>query len=225
MKITFLGTGAADWTVKDIDNSEYRRNSSALIDETLLIDPGPTLFDSFSKFNVDIKQIKHVIVTHTHSDHYDPHTVEALQEAGAEIVPFKPAEEKQVGKYTISAHKANHGTCADAVHYIIDDGSKKVFYGLDSAWLLYEEYLAIIHKHIDLAVLDGTIGDVSGDYRIFEHNNLEMVRQMRMTLSKHVDRFIISHMARTLHTDHKELELLMKADDILVARDGLVLEV
>lgn len=225
MKILFLGTGAADWTVNDINNSEYRRNSSALVDETLLIDPGPNVLETFSTFNVDIKKIKHVIVTHSHSDHYNLNTVQALKDAGAEIVPFKPMEEKQVGKYKISAYKANHGTCEDSVHFIIDDGNKKLFYGLDSAWLLYDEVQAIINKHVDLAVLDATIGEVPGDYRIFEHNNLTMIRQMKLTLQKHVDKFIISHMARTLHTNHKELAALMQKDDILVAYDGFILEV
>jgi len=42
MKITFLGTGAADWPLeRPSEYTEFRRLSSALIDETLLIDPGP----------------------------------------------------------------------------------------------------------------------------------------------------------------------------------------
>ena len=225
MQILFLGTGAADWTVEDINNSEYRRNSSALIDGTLLIDPGPCVLEAINTFNVDATKIKYVIVTHSHSDHYNSDTVEALENMGAEFVWFLPTEEKQLGKYFISAYKANHSTCGDSVHYIIDDGNKKLFYGLDSAWLLYEEVQAIIEKHINLAVLDATIGEVPGDFRIFEHNNLEMVRQMKLTLNKHVDKFIISHMARTLHTDHSELCLLMQKDEILVAKDGLTLEV
>lgn len=225
MKILFLGTGAADWTVNDINNSEYRRNSSALIDETLLIDPGPNVLEAIKTFNVDISKIKNVIVTHSHGDHYNPDTVEALENMGAEVIRFKSMEEKQVGKYKISAYKANHGTCEDSVHFIIEDGNKKLFYGLDSAWLLYDEVQAIINKHIDLAVLDATIGEVPGDYRIFEHNNLTMIRQMKLTLQKYVDQFIISHMARTLHTNHKELAALMQKDDILVAYDGFIVEV
>ena len=45
MKFIFLGTGAADWPIqKREDMSEFRRLSSALIDDTLLIDPGPQVF-------------------------------------------------------------------------------------------------------------------------------------------------------------------------------------
>jgi len=42
MKITFLGTGAADWPLQREEKmKEFRRLSSALIDGVLLIDPGP----------------------------------------------------------------------------------------------------------------------------------------------------------------------------------------
>ena len=42
MRLIFLGTGAADWPLERIpDCGEYRRLSAAVIDGTLLIDPGP----------------------------------------------------------------------------------------------------------------------------------------------------------------------------------------
>ena len=42
MKLLFLGTGAADWPPERPDGcEEFRRMSAALIDGTLLIDPGP----------------------------------------------------------------------------------------------------------------------------------------------------------------------------------------
>ena len=41
MRLTFLGTGAADWKPVPPDCAEPRRFSSAIIDGKLLIDPGP----------------------------------------------------------------------------------------------------------------------------------------------------------------------------------------
>jgi hypothetical protein len=114
---------------------------------------------------------------------------------------------------------------SSAIGFIIDDGEKKLFYGLDSAWLLYEEVQKIIEKKIDLAVLDATIGFVEGDYRIFEHCNLSMIIEMKKTLAPHVRRFAISHMARTLHTDHETLVRDMKPHGIEVAFDGLECEI
>lgn len=64
-----------------------------------------------------------------------------------------------------------------------------------------------------------------GDYRIFEHNDLNMVIEMKASLSKYVKRFIISHMARTLHTSHQKLVGRMKQYGIDVAYDGYELEI
>jgi hypothetical protein len=51
MKILFLGTGAADYTGNE---KELRRNSSALIDDIILIDPNSYVLDAIKEFNVDI---------------------------------------------------------------------------------------------------------------------------------------------------------------------------
>lgn len=41
MKLHFLGTGAADWDINNPrDDINFRRYSSLLVDDTLLIDPG-----------------------------------------------------------------------------------------------------------------------------------------------------------------------------------------
>jgi len=73
---------------------------------------------------------------------------------------------------------------------------------------------------VDYAVLDATIGDVEGDYRIFEHNNLRMVLEMKMTLDPYIKRWCISHMARTLHDSQEALEKRMQPYGIEVAYDG-----
>ena len=55
MKITFLGTGAADWPIEKIENmTEFRRLSSVLIDDTLLIDPGPQIFNALNALIRDL---------------------------------------------------------------------------------------------------------------------------------------------------------------------------
>lgn len=225
MQILFLGTGAADYDARHRDLLGYRRNASALVDGALLIDPGPCVFDALETFDVRAEDIRYVINTHPHSDHFNKETLAALEALGAEFIPFSAGEVKTVGGYEITATAANHATAISAVHFIIDDGEKKLFYGLDSAWLLYDEVQKIIENKIDLAVLDATIGFVEGDYRIFEHNNLNMVIEMKKTLAPYVRRFAISHMARTLHTDHETLVRDMKAHGIEVACDGLVLDI
>ena len=220
MKITFLGTGAADWVYSlHKDMKGFRRNSSALIDDLLLIDPGPDVIDALDTFGKDRAAIKYIINTHDHSDHFSKETLEKL--SGAEFISFNDKDEKRVGNYIIRAYGANHRTCDKALHFIIDDGEKKLFYGLDGAWLTYEEVEAINGLGIDYAVLDATIGDISGDYRIFEHNNLVMVREIASSLKGSVKKFCISHMARTLHTNHGDLSQNMAKCGIDTAYDGM----
>lgn len=225
MKITFLGTGAADWSPKKPETGEHRWLSSALINDDLLIDPGPSVPDAIKRYNIDVKKIKYIIITHRHGDHFNEETLKMLCDSGAELVEFSAGEERKVGKYTVKALQANHPTCNTTVHYIIDDGEKRMFYGLDGAWLLMPEVDAIKESRVDLAVLDATIGNKKGDYRIFEHNNLKMVIEMKETLSKYVDRFVISHMARTLHDPHDILSAQMEKEGILTAFDGMVLDI
>ena len=225
MKIQFLGTGAADWKGVPPTFPGYRYFSSAIIDDVLLIDPGPDVFLSAEKFGISLDSLKWIINTHTHEDHYCFETVKKLTEKGVVFVDFGVVDEKQLGKYRIRSLEANHSTCQGSKHFMIEDGEKKLYYALDSSWLLYDEYLLLKDEGADLIVLDATIGDVPGDYRIFEHNNLNMVRELKKTLNPYIKRFIISHMALTLHEEHEKLAANMKADNIEVAKDGLIVTV
>ena len=225
MKLTFLGTGAADWRAADHKDLEgYRRNASVLIDDVLLIDPGPDVPDALVTFGKDAKSIRYILNTHRHKDHYARATFAHLQ--GAAFYPMKPGDTAQLGKYHIRAFQANHGAnCGGGVHFLITDGEKTLFYGLDGAWLLYDEVIAIQESHPDLVVLDGTVGEQAGDYRVFEHNDLAMVRLLKAALDPHVGRFCITHMSRKLHKPHAELSADMARDGIEVAFDGMEMEI
>ena len=226
MKITFLGTGAADWPRKRPEEyKEFRRLSSALIDDELLIDPGPQVPEALEELKKDPKSIKYVINTHSHSDHFSAETLAYLENMGASFIQLADGDVKSMGKYTVKAYKANHATCKNTVHFIISDGERTIFYGLDGAWLLYEEYRAIKEHKPDFAVFDATIGFRDGDFRIFEHNDINMVLEMQKTLKPYIKRFCISHMARTLHTDHKTLCEKMREYCIDVAYDGMETEI
>ncbi|MBP5311252.1 MAG: MBL fold metallo-hydrolase [Clostridia bacterium] len=224
MKIQFLGTGAADWKGVPPEFPGYRYFSSVLIDGVLLIDPGPEVFLSANRYGVDISKVEWIINTHTHGDHYNEETVKKLEAAGAEFVHFERNDQRLIGNYRITSVAANHSTCEDAKHFLIDDGSKKLYYALDGSWLMYNEYV-LLQQGADMIVLDATIGDIKGDYRIFEHNNLNMVRELKYSLSQYINRFVISHMALTLHEPHEKLAEKMLLENIETAYDGLTLEI
>jgi len=219
MKITFLGTGAADWSRalhKDVEG--FRRNAAILIDDCLLIDCGPDVPDALATFGKRVDSIRYVINSHRHADHYNENTIASLPHAT--LYPTTVGGTVTVGTYTVEVLPANHATCPNAVHFIVSDGEKRLFYGLDGAWPPYVEVKAIQKYGVDLAILDATVGDVCGDYRIFEHNNLTMVMELKHSLAPYVGRWFISHMARTLHTSHAELVQRMKPHGINVAFDG-----
>ena len=226
MKLHFLGTGAADWDIAEKDGQEFRFFSSALINDELLVDPGPHIFMSAEKFGIDLSNIKYVINTHRHEDHFCKETLDTLVSNGAEFFDLTAGDVECFDGYKIAAYKANHATCEGSVHFIIEKDGKRLFYGLDSAWLLYDEVAAIKENGgVDAAVLDATIGNVEGDHRIFEHNNLEMIRIIKSFMKKYIKKFIISHMARTLHDEHSVLAAQMEKEDITAAYDNFIIEI
>lgn len=224
MEILFLGTGAADYNFEtDRNNPGYRRNSSILIDGTILVDPGPCVLDAIEEFGVDAGSIKYIIVTHTHEDHYNEETVKWLEDRGAKLVDIPCEVETDLGNHRITAYAGNH--TIPVKHYIVECDGSRLFYGLDSAWLMYSEVQAIKEKGVDVAVLDGTIGFVDGDRRIFEHCNMNMIIEIQKSLKESVGKFYISHMAKTLHTDHDTLSDAMDKYDIGVAYDGMEINI
>ncbi len=223
MKILFLGTGAADYKAEHREMEGYRRNSSALIDDILLIDPGPSVPDAIETFGVDVSRIKYVLNTHRHRDHFNQGTLEMLEANGATLIQLADDEVREIDGYTITALKGNHPVKTQ--HFIIEREGKRIFYGLDSAWLFRPEVHAIKEKGVDFAVFDGTIGFVERDGRIFEHCSMPMIIMMMAYLGKYVGRPCVSHMARTLHTDHQTLAAEMAKHGIEVAYDGWSTEI
>ena len=71
MKLHFLGTGAADWNGPD-ERGEYRRLTSTLIDDSLLIDYTKTASDMMPADST----VTHILITHSHSDHLYPAELE-----------------------------------------------------------------------------------------------------------------------------------------------------
>lgn len=225
MKIRFLGTGAADWQKKRPEGAaEYRRYSSALIDDVLLIDPSDSAIEAMEEQGVEPRGVKYIVNTHRHPDHYSVAAVDRLCAMGASFFSLCDGESVKAGEYTLRAYKGNHGTAAETVHFMISKGEKSLYYALDGAWLMYDEVAAIKEHCPALLVLDATVGEAEGDYRIFEHNDLRMVLEIKSALEPYVGRFVISHMARTLHESHSILSEKMARHGVITAFDGLVLE-
>ena len=249
MKITFLGTGAADFSpllqteYKDRLDLNARRSSAVLLDACVLIDCGPHVLDAMRILHLDARRVTDLLVTHFHGDHFDPHTVSKLaanrekplriwysekapapQMDHVHLCPLKIGEKALVGGMEVIPLAANH--TAWPVHYDISVQDKRLFYGCDGAWLLNDTFYAMMQRKYQVMILDGTVGDYQGDYRLGEHNSIPMLRLMAASFkSQQVlaedGVMIVSHIARTLHLPHAETAALLQKDGFMTAFDGM----
>jgi len=82
MRIRLLGTGSADgWPNPfcECDSCEAERRdgrtrmpTSALVDEVIMIDSGPTAPYSASRGGISLRRVEHLVLTHGHPDHLAP---------------------------------------------------------------------------------------------------------------------------------------------------------
>ena len=252
MKILFIGTGAADWVLKERKGDEFfRRLTAVKINDDIMIDCSPDTSDFTSKNPNALSNVKDVLITHTHSDHYSPQTIGEIlrkdvrvwaeEESEKKILSDMPHletsvleffEENTVGRYTVIPVPASHSVAdrnQTPVNYIISDGEKTIFWGCDSAWIPNYSWHEMKKHKFDLIVLDGTLGDADGDYRIFEHNNIAMIKEMTNTIKsqqllKEGGKVMISHMSRYAHKEHDELQKQLDDVGVLVAYDEMEIE-
>ncbi len=206
MELLFLGTGAADWSPKHKGGALYRRLSSALVNDDLLIDPGPCIYDFAEEYgNSDLyKNVKNVILTHSHSDHFNAKTLirltnesnfelhfwaqpaayDKLKAAASEgdrlpvFHPLTPMSAEVIGDYEVLPCYANHGDLPEGeipLNYIVKNGDRSFFYGSDSGWLMYETYKKIKKAKPNAMIFECTTGYAPGDERIFGHTNIAMI--------------------------------------------------
>lgn len=252
--ILFIGTGAADWGSPTAEKG-HRRFSSSMINNDLLFDPGPHIYSYFDGTNPDklYCSVKNVLVTHSHGDHFNPDSLLRLVKNNGKInvygdelirkkippddninfIPVANLEEVKVGDYKVTVLPSNHyvsDTDEQTHHYIVETPSgKRLFYGLDGAWLYNVESRVMRNNPVDMMVLDCTVGDGKADVRVFEHNTIPMVLIMTDTIKKYKaikenGLLYVSHLAKTLHTSHDETEKRLEPYGIKVAYDGLAVQ-
>ena len=230
MKLTFLGTGAADWDINAFTpDAPHRRFQSALIDDSLLIDPGPHIFH-FTQHNGTpnlLDNVKNIIVTHSHRDHFDAQSVarlcagkdctvwadpmcrqkliNILGEDVVATIKFNPISLRQtytIGDYTITTLRANHATEFPeeaARMYLIGKDDRLLWWTGDSAWVPTESWNIIKTQPVNTVAIELTCGETSpDDWRIFEHNTPDMLKLM-LTMFKKYNHFAPDVKYYTMH--------------------------
>ncbi len=206
MEVLLLGTGAADGipnvfcacpTCTDHrDRGELRTPTSVLIDNRLLIDPGPEAPRQVSRLGRDLIGCTTMLVSHAHSDHLDPAvllhrswvTQTPLQVVGpAAAIEWSanwldPAQTSvtfttltagqmvEIDGYLIEALAANHHAYTGALCYHLGDGTSSLLYLTDTGLLPPATLKAVTGRQVDLVLLEDTFGTASdkGD----QHLNL-----------------------------------------------------
>ena len=87
-RLRFLGTGAAESypapfcrcynceTARRNGGRDIRRRSALLVNDDLLIDFGPDVFQAFQEFGLDATRVQTLCITHGHADHLAPDNIE-----------------------------------------------------------------------------------------------------------------------------------------------------
>ena len=208
MKLTFIGTGAADWDWVHFPPGT-RGSSATLIGQTCLIDAGPTVPAALARCGADPARIAHVVLTHSHSDHLQVGTVAALAAArrgrltvwaspqalaALGDVPciqreVRPGLDFRCGRLAFTALPSNHMTSRSdeqTYNYLVESGGKTLLYALDGAWMLTLARQLLTQsldgRTLDAVVWDATCGATINNWRFAEHNDLAMIAALRASM-------------------------------------------
>jgi len=241
-------------TLAEAKSGAVRGTSSILVNGKVLVDCGPTVFDAIQLFGADPRQIGDLLITHTHGDHLNREALEQLIAArdgeeslrvwveknglgrvpvleGMVVEPLDVGRRFEVDGISVFALAANHvvGPPERPLHFLFQREGRTLLYATDGAWLLKETWLRLRETKLDAILWDATNGDSQGDWRIFEHNSVDMIRIMRQTLEKEEllapdAQILLTHMARTLCAPHAEMRASLEPEGLVPAYDGMVVE-
>lgn len=201
MKITYLGTSAAEGfpaifcnckfcnEARALGGKNIRTRSQSLINDDMLIDFPQDTYHHFLTGNIQGDKIKHLLITHAHSDHlyledlvlrygafahnmrqerlnivaggnaYD--MLSKTEQHGITLLKISSYETIQLGDYRVTALPARHAIGTGALIYVIE-GEKTILYAHDTGFLFDEvlEFIAEKRFSFDLVSLDCTNVDI-----------------------------------------------------------------
>lgn len=234
MRLVLLGTGAADHEWDRFGEPGVRGSTSSLLNGHILIDCGTTGLRNLRKNGIGFPAVDTLLITHSHSDHFQPEQISELAGAPGRAKPFRvyaapealallpdtavpekyelvPGLRFQLGEFNVTALPANHQTeisGEQAYHFLFESAAGTLLYALDGAGLTKPEWQLIDGVRLDWIVIDCTMAE-EGDWRIFEHNDRTMVRHLLATFRSRgmideTTRIVLNHLARTLWPEDTE---------------------
>ncbi len=148
------------------------------------------------------------------------------------LCPMRRWQSVSVGECTFQNLEANHYAPRGerGSHYIISDESSTWFYGCDGGWFTTKTWDVLRTRQFDGVILDGTIGENSGDYRIAGHNSLAMNKLLRGAMEQQNmlikgTQLYLSHFGmRTYDDEPQNIGRQVEKIGFIEARDGLVIQ-
>ncbi len=156
-----------------------------------------------------------------------------------EVHPIDICDTWETAGMTVTALPANHlvGEFTDPeqpLHYIFEKDGKKLYYGCDGGWYtaIEWEYFRKYKVVFDAVIMDATVGEDAGNFRIATHNNLAMLEILTLALRQNGmltenALLIANHLGDSLYStrDHAEQEAIFAKLGMLVSDDGKVFEI
>lgn len=252
---------AGAWNTLETDlKPKQRRCCSMMIDDTVVIDMSLQSFDHAVKLGKDPSLVTDIFLSHTHGDHYRKQSLMQYVVASRQkinfwchetavpylgltdedlekinLCPVKSFDKWETNGMTVTALNANHvaGAGEQCLHYIIEKDDQVIFYGCDGGWFRCETWQYMRSKGIVFTamILEATVGELPGNFRIGEHNTVPMLRLLLAALRENG----ILPPKATLIADHigvPPYNALRKDDyglltelGMIVAQDGLEVEI
>lgn len=204
MDITFLGTGVGEY---DPASAGYRANTCTLFGD-VLVDTPPTLQASLDRAGRAHSEVRCVVYTHAHSDHFDEAALRGLLQAGTvagigvpawlagrvisivedgaqdcEVVALSPYEEVELCGAVVFPLEANHWTeSPDQVNlnYQFEFGDTRILYLVDSGLPFYSTVRELERRRrpADMLIMEATSVLQDGGGLMFVHSSLQGVARL-----------------------------------------------
>lgn len=143
-----------------------------------------------------------------------------------ETTPLKAGDTVKAGKYTVTALAAAHMPTENALLYIFDDGEHKLFQAHDTGWFSEETWELLAGQKLDLVNFDCTFGPKDNRYGHLGIPNILEIREKMLQIDalKTDGKSVITHFSHNGGFLHEELEAHVKGMDLIVAYDGMTIE-
>ncbi len=154
-----------------------------------------------------------------------------------ELHPVEICDTWETAGMTVTALPANHlvgsFTCAEKpLHYVFEKNGKRLYYGCDGGWYtaVEWEYLRANNVVFDAVIMDATVGEDAGNFRIATHNNLAMINLLTLALRQNGmlsenALLIATHFANSCYTKERTHDEIFGEMGMIAASDGKEIDV